>query len=370
MITIFSFSLPVLLSHMSGHSIFLLDLVVFNELLFVFISVGAHSSVFPEGNQYSYQFSNDVFIKDFKSGRPVAYRLIGTLKVVNILTADDAKLLRFNLDSPQLHVRPHGSSSQTEFFFHKSPLDNYKNNDFYAIWKLGNVSDIYYDANENVALTNIKKALVSLFQYQINDGDYTENRGSGRCEVRYRGTSSTGIRRMKTNCIRDITTSHRIRPEEPLQGSAQSYRSTDYEFFPDGSIQKIESRDYFHIALQANREIGGSIDSIVVLKSNEHVATDTASVVNGKSIKEFLSSLKNYKSQQLETVAQSIETSTNHNIKQAIKEYEKSLSTSSIGTVQSAKAFLNILPIARVARKEDIIELLKSKKLAKIKVCD
>lgn len=338
-------------------------------MVFSIITVGAHNNVFPEGNQYSYQFSNDVFIKDFKNGKPVAYRLIGTLKVVNILTADDAKLLKFTLDSPQLHVRPHGSHSQTEFFFHKSPLDNYKNTDFYAVWKLGNVSDIYYNANENVALTNIKKALVELFQYQTNDGDYTENRGSGRCEVRYRGTSRTGIRRMNTNCIHENSPSRVIRPEVPLQASVQSYRSTDYDFFSDGSIQKIESRDYFHIALQANREIGGSVDSIIVLKSDENVATDTASVVNKKSLKEFLSSLKNYKGEPLETITQSVEASTNQNLKQAVKEYEKALSTSSIGTVQSAKAFLNILPIARVAEKEDIVELLKSKKLAEIKVC-
>lgn len=322
--------------------------------------------MFPEGEQYSYQFSNDVFIKDFKNGRPVAYRLVGILKVAHILTSDDAKLLKFTLESPQLHVRPHKSDSQTEFNYHKSPIDNYKNNDFYAVWNAGNVSDIYVDASENVALTNIKKSIVSLFQYKTNEGDYTENRASGRCEVRYRDTSHTSIRRMKQNCVLEAKTNSIVRPEEPLQASVQNYRSTDYDFFADGSIEKIESRDYFHIALEANREIGGSVDSIVVLSTEGHVRKVTK--VDYESPKAFLSQLKHYKGEGLETSQLNAEQPVAANIKTAIKESLESLATSSIGTVQSAKAFLNILPAVRVAKKEDIVAVLQAKKFEEIKV--
>lgn len=332
----------------------------------LFILAGAHKNVFPEGEQYSYQFSNNVFIKDFKNGRPVAYRLVGTVNVANILTVNDDKLLKFTLESPQLHVRPHGSDSQTEFNYHKSPLDNYKNNEFYAIWNLGNISDIYYDAKENVALTNVKKSIVSLFQYKTNEGVYTENRASGKCEVSYKDTAHTAMRRLKQNCVLETKTPLIIRPEEPLQASVQNHRSTDYQFFPDGSIEKIESRDYFHIALEANREIGGSVDSLVVLRTDGHVTE--VSKVDNKTPKEFLSQLKNYKGETFETSQQKVDEPINSNIKKAIKENEEALSTSKIGTAQSAKAFLSILPIARVAKKEDIVQLLKAKKFQEIKV--
>lgn len=322
--------------------------------------------MFPESEQYSYQFSNDVFIKDFKNGRPVAYRLVGKLNVANILSADDAKLLKFTLESPQLHVRPHKSDSQTEFNYHKSPLDNYKNNEFYAVWNAGNVTDIYYEANENVALTNIKKAIVSLFQYKTSEGDYTENRASGRCEVSYRATSHTAIRRMKQNCVLETKTNRIVRSEEPLQASVQNYRSTDYQFFADGSISKIESRDYFHIALEANREIGGSVDSIVVLSTDGHLRK--VSKADEKSHKDYLLQLTNYKGESLETNLQAVQEPIQSNIKKAIKDNEAALATSSIGTVQSAKAFLNILPIARIAKKDDIVALLQAKKFAEIKV--
>lgn len=307
-----------------------------------------------------------MFIKDFKNGRPVAYRLVGNLKIANLLTTEDAKLLKFTLEAPQLHVRPHGSDSQTEFHVHKSPLDSYGNHDFYAIWKLGNVSDIYFEANENVALTNVKKAIVSLFQFQTNDGDYIETGASGSCDVQYRQTSQTGIRQKRQNCVLKSKINHFVRPEEPLQMTAQNYRSTDYRFYPDGTIDKIESRDYFHIALEANREIGSSVDSIVVIQSDDNIAK--VQTTGSKSPKEFLSQLNNYKGESLETNPQIIKVPVDSNIKKAIKHFENELSTTNIGTVQSAKAFLNILPIARVARKEDIVQLLKSKKLAEIKV--
>lgn len=323
--------------------------------------------MFRDGEQYSYKFSNDVFIKDFKEGRPVAYRLVGNLKVANILTSDDSKLLQFTLDSPQLHVRPHGSDSQAEFHFHKSPLDNYQSNDFYAVWKSGNVSDIYYEASENVALVNIKKAIVSLFQYQTNEGDFNENGVSGQCEVRYRDTSPTGIRRQKQNCVLEQNVSRFVRPELPLQMTAQNYRSTDYRFFPDGSIDKIESRDYFHIALEANREIGASVDSIVVVQSDENVAK--VKIASSKDAKEYLSQLTNYKGERLEATNLTPEKTVNDNIKVALKNHAEDLATSEIGTIRSAKAFLDILPVARVAKKDDITQLLKSKRLAEIKVC-
>lgn len=323
--------------------------------------------MFPEGEQYSYQLSNDVFIKDFKNGRPVAYRFVGTLNVANILTANDAKVLKFTLNSPELHVRPHKSDSQTEFHYHKSPIDNYRNKDFYAVWTAGNVSDIYFDASENLALTNIKKSIVSLFQYKSAEGVYNENHASGHCEVRYTETSHTGIRRMKQNCVLAAPTNRIVRPEKPLQASVQNFRSTDYEFFGDGQIiKKIESRDYFHIALEANREIGGSVDSIIVLTTGGHVTK--VEKVDSKTPKEFLSQLSGYNAESLESSSLNVEAPLDSNIKRAINQYEGSLGASSIGTVQSAKAFLNILSIARVAKKDDLVAVLQAKKFAEIKV--
>lgn len=334
---------------------------------FFFFIAKAEQNIFPVGKQYTYQFSNDVFIKDFKEGKPVAYRIIGTLKVANILALDDTKLLKFTLESPELNVRPHGSYSQTEFHYHKSPLNNYRNKEFYALWKSNNITDIYFDASENVALVNVKKAVASLFHYKTKEGDYSETRASGNCDVSYIETSQSGsIKRMKRNCVLTSNTSKLIRSEVPLQVSIQNYRSSDYAFYADGSVSKVESRDYFHIALEGNRNVGGSVDSIILIH-NDGSLTDV-NIANEISPKEYLAKLTNYRGDTLETEIQSNTVSEDSSIKKIIQENVDSLKFSSVGTLQSAQAFLNVFPVASNAKKDDLIAVLKSKKFADVKV--
>lgn len=326
----------------------------------------SHRSAFPVGKQYSYDFSNDVFIKDFKNGKPIAYRTTGVFKVANILDAGDTKLLKFIFESPQLNVRPHGSDSQTEFHFHKSLLENYQNSAFYGLWKQGNITDIYVDAAETVALVNVKKSLASLFQYQTKDGDFNEIRTSGVCKVTYQETSPTGIQRIKQNCKLSENKEQFIRPEKPLQASLLSHRSTDYEFSAYGTVKKIDSRDYFHIALEANRNVGGSVDSIVVLVADAKLVE--IDVVDDKNPKEFLAKLKGYKGLKIEGTRQTEKEINKINIRKAAKDNKEALAARNVGTLQSAKAFLNMLSVARLADKDDVVQILESKRLAKIKV--
>ena len=105
---------------------------------------------------------------------------------------------------------------------------------------------------------------------------------------------------------------------------------------------------------------------MIVLRTDGHLIK--VSKADSKTAKEFLLQLKNYKGETLETNPQSLDEPITSNLKKAIKEYEDALTTSNIGTVQSAKAFLNILPIARIAKTEEIVPLLKAKKLQEIKV--
>lgn len=329
-------------------------------------SAEAHQNAFPVGKQYSYDFLNDVFIKDFKNGKPIAYRTTGAFKVANILDANDTKLLQFSLESPQLNVRPHGSNSQTEFHYHKSPLEKYQNSVFYGLWKQGNITDVYVDAAETVALVNVKKSLASLFQYQTKDGDFNEIRTSGVCKATYQETSPTGIQRIKQSCKLSENEKQFIRPEKPLQVSLKSHRSTDYEFLANGTAKKIDSRDYFHIALKANPNVGGSVDSIVVLVADAKPVEIGA--VDDKSPKEFLAKLKGYKGLKIEGTRQTQEDINKINIRKAVRDNKEALAARNVGTLQSAKAFLNILSVARYAEKDDVIQILESKKLAQIKV--
>lgn len=307
-----------------------------------------------------------MFVHDFKGGKPIAYRLNGIVRVATIFNDVDSKLLEFTLESPELHVRPHGSLSQTEFKFHRSPLDNYKNNAFFGIWTRGNISEIYVNGAEETAMVNLKKAIVGLFQCKTTEGDYIEEDASGVCKADYRDTSPTSIRKTKRNCSPPKQSVHFERFEQPLRVAVQNHRSTEYKFLPDGNIDTIESRDYFHVVLEANRKIGNSIDSFMVLRTDGTISDVTP--IASKSAKEYLLTLTKYKSETLQSELLVDATPSKSNLKKAIKQNMDNLSADNLGTLKAANAFIELLPLVRTANKVDLVKILKSASLKERKV--
>lgn len=289
--------------------------------------------------------------------------------MANILESTDAKLLRFQLDSLELHVRPHGSDSQTEFVYHKSPVDTYRNEDFYGVWHSGNITEIYYDAKESVELVNIKKALVALFQFRTEEGDYTEVHPNGECHVNYEKTTQMGsMKRLKRNCTLAENANTFIRPETALQVNIQSYRSADYDFVGDESIEQILARDYFRISMQGNDAIGGAVDSSIKLLRGGLV--EVVSVATEENTKEFLSQLSHYKGDHLTTVLLNApKTAEETNLRKVIGANMESLTPYSLGSAGSAKAFLDILPVMSTATKEELAKILDERKFKSIQVC-
>lgn len=306
-------------------------------------------------------------MRDFKGGKPIAYRLTGDLKISCMNADDSSKLLKFELNGPTLNVRPHSSVSQTEFVYHKSPLDAYTNEPFYAIWTKENVSHVYVHAEEELALVNLKKGLVSLFQFKTTEDDVRENDVSGACDVRYRNTSPTSIRKTKANCVASSKTVHFVRKERALRVKVQNHRSTSITFAANGQLDTVESRDYFHIALEANPKIGSSVDSFIALKSNGKLIDVKAA--KEKSPKKFLLSLKHYKSESLETLPQiSDKTTATRNFKQKVKNLADNLDWNRLGTKEASTAFVQLLPAAREASKADFLKTLRLKKIGDVKV--
>lgn len=340
---------------------FEIDIYFFSLCIFA-----ATANQFPLGKQLSYQLSNDVFVHDFKGGKPIAYRLNGIVKVASIFDDAESKLLEFSFESPELHVRPHGSMSQTEFKFHRSPLDNYKNNAFYGIWSLGNISEIYVDTAEETAMVNLKKSIVGLFQRKTTEGVFIEEDASGVCNVEYRDTSHTSSRKIKRDCSSSKKVIGFERFEQPLRVAVQNHRSTEYKYLPDGNFDSIESRDYFFVALEANRKIGGSVDSFVKLQTDETISD--VKPIDNKSAKEYLLTLKKYKSESLQSEPLIDALPTKQNLKKVIKQNLDNLNVANLGTLNAANAFIELLPLVRQANKVELVQILKSNSLLERKV--
>lgn len=335
-------------------------------LLSILIAADASEDIFPLGKQLSFDFTNDVFVHDFKGGKPVAYRLKAVLKVATIFADATSRLLKFDLESPALHVRPHGSLSQTEFAFHASPLDLYENQPFYAIWNKKNISEIYVAANENSSLVNLKKGIVSLFQFKTESGDFLERDASGLCKVTYRDASPSSFYKTKHTCRSKNEVHVFTRPEKALHVRVQSHRSNAISFLPSGAIESIEGRDYFHISLEVNPKIGNSVDSFMALQTDNNISD--VKPIDVKSPKKFLLSLKKYTSEPLEAVAQIVPVSPDATFRKLVKNYSSDLNIKHIGTGKTASAFVELLPLMRRASQSDVLKIFNDKSVAENRV--
>lgn len=317
------------------------------------------ADAFPIGKRYAYTLRNDVFINDFKGGKPIAYRLEGTLQAGTVWDAENEKLLKFTLTSPTLHVRPHKSYSQTEFSVHKSPLDSYSNNDFYAHWKQGQITKVFIAENENDALVELKKGLISLFQYQLLDGGHAEIDVSGVCQVTYTSTSPTSYQKLKNKCEPLNGTVSFGRTEVPLSVQVNSYRSTSYKVTPDGSLDTVESRDFHSIKLAANKNVGGTVDSLMTLDWDGR--DGKVDVITAVSTTEAIATLTFLKEQPLNVPATERTIRPATTLKAIVKERIDDLDKTYLGTMTSAFALVDIVPIARAANQKEIVQILKAR---------
>nr|XP_037875923.1 microsomal triglyceride transfer protein large subunit [Bombyx mori] len=152
--------------------------------------------------QTSYNFDVDVtvLLNDVnRTDKEIGYKIKATLGVTPVWKSDDSEfLLKFDLRNPKLHLR--GKHPTAEFLPRPSPLDSYSEAPFYALWNKGTVETLYLDPKEMKDVYNLKKALASLFQFHIIDGEYKETDISGECDVIYESISENVFRKMKRRC--------------------------------------------------------------------------------------------------------------------------------------------------------------------------
>ncbi|XP_038222584.1 microsomal triglyceride transfer protein large subunit [Zerene cesonia] len=135
-----------------------------------------------------------------RSDKEVAYKIKATLLVDPVWkdSQDTEFLLKFELKSP--HLLSRGKHVNADFLPHKSIWDSYPLSTFYAHWNKGFIKSSYLDLNELTDIVNFKRSLISLFQFQVLDGETNETDISGTCQVLYESVSANVIRKIKRGC--------------------------------------------------------------------------------------------------------------------------------------------------------------------------
>ncbi|CAH0720613.1 unnamed protein product, partial [Brenthis ino] len=148
----------------------------------------------------SYSVESTVLLNDAsRRDKEVSYKVKAALDVHPVWTESNVEfMLKFDLISPQLYSR--GKHVSAEYMPMKSIWDSYSHTTFYAHWKHGLIQTAYLDPNELLDIQNFKRSLISLFQFQVVDGEGNETDVSGMCKVTYESASMQVIRKFKTAC--------------------------------------------------------------------------------------------------------------------------------------------------------------------------
>lgn len=193
--------------------------------------------------------------------------------------------------------------SQLEYTEQKSQLDALsQNKEFYALWHLGKITKSYLYSKEDVSIKNLKKSIISLFQYQLLDGEYEETDVAGTCTVLYSSKSNSIYEKKKTKCKH--TPKIRQRLDKPVGVSVVSSRTAEFKVTQDGTLEKIECQETHHFSIVANKRAGSSVESTISLKFDGSISN--IQIVSAGSAQQAVQMLKGVKEQSLKALSPTV----------------------------------------------------------------
>ncbi|XP_063386794.1 microsomal triglyceride transfer protein large subunit-like isoform X1 [Cydia fagiglandana] len=165
------------------------------------------------------------------TGGELGYRLQAAL-TLRAQPLAQGLLLHFTLESPQLMLR--GKHQNAEFLPKPSIWDSMPSSEFLAVWSEGHITEAFLDPSDPPDVLDYKKALISLFQFQVEEGERNETDVSGYCHVHYDAVSELVFRKSKMQCTWQETVD-----EDENDGCAERRRVVRYQLSSAGLLDTI-----------------------------------------------------------------------------------------------------------------------------------
>ncbi|CAG9812767.1 unnamed protein product [Phaedon cochleariae] len=321
-------------------------------------------NIFENGESLRYTLQSKILLNERDIlAKNVGFYVDGEVTISVVWGTGSQKLLKIELTSPQLHIRSRKTSSSDGFIPHSSKLDGVLNKPFLVVWNNGKIEKVLLAKGETTSLINLKKGIASLFQFQIIDGEAKETDTSGSCTVKYSSLSPINFQKTKTECeskdFRYIKNSNEILGIEVV-----SSRQTEYEL--DSSfthLKSINSKETHMIYLMIKAELGNYVESEQILSILERTIITPLNSENIDQAIEKIASTEGLTFTQ-ETLLTENEPSSDDLISftKKVENLRNHLKPESIGTLKSAKIFIELVNAARSANKDEISKVLSSKK--------
>jgi hypothetical protein len=162
---------------------------------------------------------------------------------------------------------------------------------FYAHWKAGIVEKAFIKDTKDSSLNNFIRSILSLFQYQMSDGEVVETDVTGTCNVKYIAKSSRRFMKIKTDCKHESFYNHE-RTEKPLGCDTKITRVNIIETSADGLLDSIHSSDHHKLTVNAYKNVGFKTGSLFFLKLGLVKSCET---IKAENLEEALKTLDGFK---------------------------------------------------------------------------
>ncbi|XP_063290770.1 microsomal triglyceride transfer protein large subunit-like [Pelobates fuscus] len=222
-------------------------------------------------------------------------------------------------------------------------------------WTSGEVVGLYVTKDDNGQTLELKKGLVSLFQFQPLTGIYTEEDVTGKCSVTY-VTSNDLIK--KTKHLRSCTNSPlEFDSDEKVLGVSWNSTSRGHALLNHSIIQTATSEENHTVSLRVKSNLGSHITSRQVM---ELIATSPGSPeVHGISFEKVLEELPE-KYQKIEITSHQLERSKENFTLPKYLEFTKTKSLKlNVAKASTTREFHKMVKFFRHAKKSDILQYLQ-----------
>lgn len=322
------------------------------------------SLTFKIGHEYTYTFTNEVNSSNiFDQSNPSSYRLEGAINVASIWRNGDQKILQFRLISTKLNTK----SQKTQEFDERSStiVSNISPKPFFVVIKDGVIQSSYFE-NENESISNLKKAIISFFQYQQKDGTEKETDVSGVCDVSYMKWESDKFSKTKLHCRMGLLPQHQ-RLDYPLGVTVTPFSNTEYWTGVDRTVKRIEGHESYVVKVNAYPNVGTIVNSTFTFELND--AIGKCDVLKCDNVDECMKMIKNNVKKQdlISKVEKSCQDGKCYNLVQDIKMMKNDLKDTEIGNSASARAFVKLVPVGRSAKAETWHRIMNSQTGKEIK---
>lgn len=274
-------------------------------------------------------------------------------------------LLILQVVSPQLHIKSRKAPSPEGFISHTSKLEQLDNSPFFVHWNQGKIHSIYIPLNEALSMTNLKKGIASLFQFQLLNQVTNETDSSGNCVVNYETTGPTTLKKTKKSCTSEEL--YLVHPDSLFSVDVQSVREGEYEIASDNScIQSLTNKESHEMTVNIRQEAGYKVNTIQEMKLKQ---SSSVTPIVGEKLDDVIQQISDelnlkftHENLMTEKEVKMCQDSECPSFSKLVKENMVNLGSDNFGKIKGATGYLKVLDGAREASKEEIHKVLKTVK--------